>query len=358
VLSPATLGRRVVDEFAALPDSEWAPMRLAAMLANQQTLVDPGAGILLLPAAAGFDANLWLERANPLPQISEAALAVVAEAVTRRAAIPEPDTGELEAAREHLERRQYPEAVERARRAMVGAVVTPEARADRTALVEATQVYRSALQEQQRTRTLLLAPEPIFAVVVEGQINRIQEFIPQRTLLSVDSSTGGVFLAGVRVRAPTDVPVLSDLFLLLEYGIVKNRFDSPATGNEQLSTTIQQIGFELLYRPRVAARLKPFLRGGVGVFPVTAKVSCSTENAIDELEVGALFGGGIDFLHVPSLHLRCSVAGSYRILHSKFLPEEAPLIEQCSNVDVPLEKGFYDFDLDGWQVGLMLAIEL
>lgn len=358
VLSPAVLGRRVTDEFVALPDSQWAPMRLAVMLANQQTLVDPGGGVLLLPAA-DFDPDLWLQRANPLPRISEVAIATVADAIVRRTSIPpETVTDELAAARQHLAQRQYLEAGERARRAMVGAVVSPELRADGTTLVEATRVYASALQEQQRTQAQLLSPEPNFAFVVEGMINRIQEFIPQKTLLAVESSTGGVFLAGVRVRAPTTVPVLSDLFLLVEYGVVKNSFEASDTGGEALSTTLQQIGFEVLYRPRVASRLKPFLRGGVGIFPFTAKVPCSDENAIDELEVGALLGGGIDFLRVPSLHLRCSVAGSYRIVHSKFLPEEAPLLESCSNADVTLEDGFYDFDLDGWQVGLMLTFDL
>jgi hypothetical protein len=359
VLSAAVVGRKVLDEFAALPDSAWAPMRLAVMLANQQTLVVLGGGILLVPAPHDFDSDLWLVSANPMPRGSEAALAAVVQAIVERTSIP-PATAEdeLRAAQEQLERRRYPEAVELAQRAMVAAVVNPQARSEGATLVAATRTDLQARQEQRLRRSRLLAPEPLVGIVVEAQVNRIEAFLPQKTMLRVDSSTGYCFLGGIRLRAPVnDIPVLSEIFLVAEYGIIKNTFVDPQGGAEVLKTTLQQVSFELMYRPRVESVLRPFLRGGVGIFPFSA-TGCSTEKVISRTEFGGVIGGGLDFYHIPAWNLRASVVGSYRLLHSKFNPDYAPLLERCTNAGVPLEDGFYDFDLDGWQVGLMLTLEL
>jgi hypothetical protein len=358
VLPPSTVGTQVIDEFVALDALQHTPMRLATMLANQWTLVQQGAGVVLVPSPVAFDSNTWLGRANPLPAASETALRVVTDGVRSRSGLADVPEGDLQAARDHLERKQYLEAVERARRAMVSAVLEPEARADATIVAAAADVYVKAQAADRQHRAALLESEPLFGIVLEAQVNRIQSFLPQLTQLDVDASTGSVFLAGVQLRFPFDVRVLSDFFLLVEYGVVQNSFDARGGGVEVLSTKLQQIGFELMYRPRVASRLKPFVRAGVGLFPFTARCDRSSGNAIDEMEVGGLIGGGIDVWRVSSLHMRTSIVGSYRIVHSKFLPEEAPLFDVCRNASqVDLENGYYDFDLDGWQVGLMLTFE-
>lgn len=357
VLTPSIVGRQILDEFAALPESAWAPIRLAVMLANQQTLVVQGGGIVLVPSPRHFDAALWLQHANPMPRVSEAALATLAQAIVERTSIPAATAGEeLSAARAQLERRRYPEAAEHAQRAMVASVVDPQTRSARTTLVDATQTYLQVRREQRERRSRLLTPEPLFGIVVEGQVNRIDAFLPQKTRLRVDASSGYNVLGGIRLRAPVDdIPGISELFLIVEYGIVKNTFKDPQGGAEILSTTIQQVSAELMYRPRVESVLRPFIRGGVGAFPIDA-TGCSNEKVLSKVEFGGLIGGGLDFYHVQAWHLRASIAASYRLLHSQFV--DAPLLERCANSDVPLDKGIYDFDFDGWQVGLMLTWEL
>ncbi|UCE03010.1 MAG: hypothetical protein JSW67_02095, partial [Candidatus Latescibacterota bacterium] len=60
VLEPAILARQTLDAFVLLPPQELTPMRLARMLANQQTLVTDGVGVILVPAASNSDDAAWL----------------------------------------------------------------------------------------------------------------------------------------------------------------------------------------------------------------------------------------------------------------------------------------------------------
>lgn len=366
VLDPAILGRQVLDEFAELPEAERAPMRLACMLANQSTLVNQGGGITLVPGPATFDAGLWLRHANPLPQGSEAALRGVADGVEHRTRLTRASEGEAARAADLQRRGQYLEAQERARRAMVQAVVDPAARADGTGLAAATRTYLEATESLRLQAAAFAKPEALFGLVAEGMLARIDAFLPQNTLLDVEASTGWAFALGVRVRFPIDgVPVLSNSFLLVEYGQVRNGFDAPGGGGEVLATTLQQYTFEVLYRPRVASRLRPFVRGGVGIYPLTGRVHCpeGVQTAFTDTNVGGVFGGGIDFLHLRAQHLRGSIVGTYRIVHAAFDPDSAPLIQDCARNSPPdlvldPQEPYYQFDMDGWQVGMMLTLEL
>jgi hypothetical protein len=100
----------------------------------------------------------------------------------------------------------------------------------------------------------------------------------------------------------------------------------------------------------------------LGIYSFSGKVQCGSNSwtqVIDDWETGAIFGGGFDVLRVPSAHLRVSLGGTYRVLTSKFDAWEAPeLYAGCGrNVpnDVALDKDYYQFDLGGIQVGLMLT---
>lgn len=367
VVQPAVLARHVVDEFVGFAAEERTPMRFALMLANQRTLVRDGAGVVLVPAPEHEEA--WLRLAIPLPEASEAALRELADAVRRRTRLPLAAGGELAAAKAALGRNRFLEAQERARRAAVEAVLDPASRGDRSRLDPILAVYVDARERAHRQRELLLQPPAPLAFVLEGQIGRIQPFLPQKTLLTVENSTSWAFALGARWRPPLEgVPVLRDLLLLAEYGQARNTFRSPPDpervffpGTDVLSTTLQQISLELLYRPRVPTRLRPHLRGGVGVFPFSGRVTrdgleCTQ---LDDIEPGWLVGAGFDVLQWRATGLRASIVGTYRVVHFRIPYGDAPLLDLCRNTNPEiLAPDVYEFDMDGWQVGLQLAYEL
>jgi len=154
-----------------------------------------------------------------------------------------------------------------------------------------------------------------------------------------------------------------DMFLLAKYGQLHHSFED-VDGREILATTMHQVSAELLYRPRVASRLRPFVSAGIGAFPLEGRVHCPEEVlAFRDTEVGGLFGGGLDFFALRAWNLRGSILGSYRILHAKFAVDSAPLLFDCARNTPPdfglddLDNGYYEFDMDGWQVGFMLTYE-
>jgi len=379
VLAPAVLGRRTLDEFTALAPAERTPMRLALMLANRATLVRDGAGVLLLPPAASGDDAAWLRCANPMPAVSESALAEVSTALLKRVRIPPATGGEAAAARADLDARRFVEAEEHARRALLEIARDPARRAPGPEFDRALAMYVDAQESAAREREDLLAPEARFGFVAEGQVGRIQAFPAQHTLHVVDNSTGWAWAAGIRLGWPGGGPaVLADFSLLAEYGQVRNTFESLATGpgcGEEaadgqsgvggFSSTLQQITGEILYRPRVASRLKPYLRGGVGAFPLRMLVQAREgyRVAFERTNVGFVAGGGIDMLRIPAAHLRVGVGGTYRVLKYKIAKENAPEVASTQNTEcsvittVDNNDALYLFDMDGWQVGLMLTFE-
>jgi hypothetical protein len=362
VQAPDAIGHEVLSEFVALPTDERTPMRLAVMLANQATVVQQGAGVALLPADSQFDTARWLRGANPLPPESEAAVQEIATSLRRRTRMPPASGEEVAAAARDLQRGKVLEARERAQRVLVAAAREPARRAEPGgAMEEAVRVYTGANLEMQRREVLRQVPEPAFAFVVEGSGSYVDAFLPQKTQMHIDNSWGGGGQAGLRVRiAPAGVPLLSSVFLLAEIGHYRYGFDDLA-GAPFLRAHLTQYTAEFMYRPHVAAQLRPYLRGGFGIFSFTGQVQCPTNwtKVIDDWETGAIFGGGIDVLRVPSLHMRASLGGTYRVLTSKFGPADAPLLQAgCGNnvgIDVHLQDGIYQFDLGGVQVGFMLT---
>ena len=365
VQEPQALGSQALDEFVSLPAEERTRMRLAVMLANQGTLAGQGAGVVLVPADPGFDSARWLRGANPLPPESEAALQQIAKAMRKRTRMePAPGGDEILAAAHDLERGKPLEARERAQRAIVSGVREAERRAEPGDLAEAVRVYSEAESALREREAMQAVPEPFFAFVAEGSASLISAFLPQQSLMNVDDSWGWGAQGGVRVRlAPAGVPVASNLFLLAEIGYFSNEFDDLA-GSPFFRSQITQYSAELMYRPRVASQLRPYLRGGVGLFSFTGKARCQLAGeewnpVIDRLETGAIFGGGVDVLHVPSLHLRASLNATYRVLHSKFSPDSADAANlDCANntSGVELEDGIYNFDLDAVQIGILFTI--
>lgn len=365
ILRADILGVQVVDEFSRLEAAARTPMRLAVMLANQRTLVESGAGVLLVPTPEDFDAA-WLAVANPLPRQSEEALREVVDALESRVVIPAPVGTELEAATADFERQRYLESRERARRALVRAVLEPEARTQRHALDAALRLYVDSARFEARRRDQLLAPESDFVLVLEGQLNRIQAFLPQNTLLDVENSTGFNFDIGARLRLlwfSDGRSQFERFFLQVQYGQIRNAFDD-GVGAPVLDTVLQKWSFELVYRPALVTRLKPYFRGGVGIFPLTARERCSgSEFETRATDWGTILGGGIDFLKLQSPNLRASLTGTYRILKYDFATGSEPNWAACeqrnqqTNPDLRLDDG-YRLDMDGWQFGLALELGL
>lgn len=365
VLAPVILGRRTLDEFIALSPAERTPMRLVRMLANRATLVRDGAGVLLVPEPAAGDDGDWLRLANPMPAASESALAAVSTALLKRVRIPAAAAGEAAAARADLEAQRYVEAEEHARRALLDIIRDPAQRAPSPEFDHALGMYIDAQVSAARERTELLAPETRFAFVAEGGAGRIQAFPAQHTLHVVDNSTASAWAAGVRLGWPGDSPrLLADFSLLAEYGQVRNTFDGRG-GTGGFASTLQQITGEILYRPRVASRLKPYLRGGVGAFPLRMRVQAPEgyRLAFERTNFGFVAGGGIDVLRIPSAHLRVGLGGTYRNLKYRVAKDRAPEVERTRNTDLTVITTVDDsqalllFDMDGWQVGLMLTFE-
>lgn len=373
VLEPAILGSQTLDEFEALPLSERSSPRLAVMLANRLTLVRDGTGVVLVPQPAPGDSAAWQRLAVSLPPVSEAALQEVVRAMGDRVAIPAaPD--ELTEARARLAEGDYLEAEERARRAMLSAVADPARRTDRAAFDGPYSTWSQARTGAAIYQAKLLQPEPLFGFLAEGRVGRIQAFIPQHTLLDVENSTSVGFAAGIRVGWPFgSMPFVDDLSLVVEYGQTRNEWEGPRSVTEAnpptvpiLDTTVHEVNFELLYRPRLASRLKPFLRAGIGVHTADADIyeDGVPIPAFDRTAPAYLFGGGVDIFRWSAANTRVSIGGSYRISKFEFLQDLAPNIEPNSNTfsDLPLDvdgrSDIYRFDLSGWQVGLVIAIDL
>ena len=242
----------------------------------------------------------------------------------------------------------------------------PEHRGEPGQVAEAVRIYSAAELELQRREAMRTMPEPFFAIVAEGSASFVQDFLPQQSLMNVQQSWGWGAQGGVRVRlAPAGIRVISNTFLLAEIGYYSNEFDDLA-GNPFFQVGLTQYSLEFMYRPPVAAQLRPYLRGGVGFYSFAGKSQCGGGSSIPDWstvvnrwETGAIFGGGMDVLRIPSLHLRASVNATYRILHSKFGPESDDFytMECASNTasDLELEDGIYNLDLDGVQLGIMLT---
>jgi hypothetical protein len=363
VQEPAAIGREALEQFIVLPGTERSPMRLAVMLANQGTVVQSGAGVALVPADATFDAARWLRSANPLPPESEKMVQQIASALRKRTRMPPASGEEIVQADRDLQHGKALEARERAQRVLVAAAREPAGRsAPGNIMDEGIRVYTQADLELRRRAALRNVPEPLLALVAEGNASYIDAFLPQKTLMHVDNSWGWGAQGGLRLRvAPSSVPFLSSVFLLTEIGYCHNNFDD-LSGNPFLHAGLTQYTFELMYRPRVAAQLRPYLRGGLGIYSFSGEVQCGTlgwHQVIDHTDTGAVFGGGFDVLRVPSAHLRVSLGGTYRVLTSKFDVWEAPELAPGCGQNVPdnvgLEKGYYEFDLGGIQVGIMLT---
>jgi hypothetical protein len=356
VLERTTLGRRAIADFLALPDSQRTAMRLAVLVANQTTLVEQGGGVVLVPAAR-FDSARWLAVANPLPQASEAALRGTCEALLERVALGTAPEGELAAAQQELDDGRPLEAQEWAMRALCGAILVPDSRRDDGTVAAAARLHVAAAAAERRRQAALLVPEPLLGIVFEVRADRIEAFLPQRAAIDVEPTTGLQVLGGLRVRFPVDDwPVVSGVSLLAEYGVIWSSFADRA-GAPVLDTTVQQISFELQYRPRVPSRLRPFLRGGIGFFGLEASTPGCPVAISGEWTTGAVLGGGLDFLRFGKL--RAGVAGSYRIAKFVFDILDQPDYEACArNTNVVLEyDGAYELDMDGWQMGVMLTFE-
>ncbi|MFQ5599245.1 MAG: hypothetical protein ACE5G2_01685 [Candidatus Krumholzibacteriia bacterium] len=375
VLPPEVIGRQVLGQFVELPEAERTPMRLARMLANQQTLVKDGVGVILVPAGAGRQDAEWLRVASPMPPASEAAIQQVRDALLERARLPRIEGTEAEAAARALRDGKHLEALERATRAMaiyVGEVANREKRDPLDALV-AIHVVASAAVDQERRE--LMSPGARFGVVLEGSFHHIDELLPQNTLLAIESSNAFAFNVGLSVglflNTPTGgPPILRDLRFLVEYGLALNTFEGSqgdlttgTPGEPRLKTTLHRQSFEFLYRPRVLSRLRPLLRGGPAVFTVRARVfdddGFETEEVV-KTDLGWIVGAGIDFIYLKDQGLRGTLVGTYRVLDYKFLPQNHRGWEEARNVlsdQVELENGIYKLDLDGWQLGAMLTYE-
>lgn len=364
VVTPAILGRKTLDEFTGLAAAERTPMRLARMLANRATLVRDGAGVLLVPEPTAADDAAWLRVANPMPAASESALVVVATALLQRVNIPPAAGGEAAAARADLDAKRFVEAEEHARRAILQMVQDPARRAPGPEFDAALAMYVEAQQSAAREREELLAPEARFGFVAEGGVSYIQAFPAQHTLHEVENSYGSAWAVGVRLGWPGSSPGwLANFSLLAEYGQVRNTFDGPDYGG--FASTLQQITGEIVYRPRVASRLRPYFRGGVGAFPLRMRVQVPEgyRVAFERTNVGFVAGGGIDVLRVPAAHLRLAIGGTYRILKYKIAKDNAPAVEETRNTDLTVvttvdnNPNLLLFDMDGWQAGLMLTFE-
>jgi hypothetical protein len=366
VLESSVLGRQTLDEFAALPPAEHIATRLAIMLANRATLVREGAGLVFVPPVPPTDVAAWERAGALLPSGSEAALQEVTRAVNERVLLPPAPHGELQEARAKLASHDYLEAAERAQRAVLEVVADPARRTARADFDAAVATFLTARQAERQYQAQLLAPEPRLGILLEGRVGRIQAFLPQHTLLEVENATSLGFAAGLRLGWPFGpIKVLDDFSLVVEYGFTSADFDDER-GVTILSTILHEANFELLYRPRVAARLKPYLRAGGGAHYIDANIHDDgvAYPAFDRVAPAWLFGGGIDVFRWTAARMRVSIGGSYRLLTYTFPVEAAPNIELHRNtlpilqLDVDGHDDRYRFDMSGWQAGIMLSFEL
>jgi hypothetical protein len=372
VLPSAVLGRQSLEEFIELPPVERTPMRLAVMLANRATLARDGGGLVLLPAPAAGDDEPWRTAAALLPAGSEAALQEVSRAIQERVDMPAPMDDELQEAQTRLAARDYLEAEERAQRALLAVVADPARRHERPRFEAAYTTWIAARTGAAEHRARLLAREPLWGVLIEGRTGRVQAFLPQHTLLEVENSASAGFAAGVRVGWPFgDLAVIDDMSLIIQYAQTRNGWRGPRSAIARetvdiLDTTLHEVNFELMYRPRVASRLKPYLRAGAGIHTIDATIHCdgTTYPVFNRTGPGFLFGGGLDVWRWTAARTRLSVGGAYRLLRYEFTTAVAPDIEPCRNTLTTLELNvggrddLFRFDMSGWQAGLVLAFEL
>jgi hypothetical protein len=384
VLTPDVSGRVALARFAELEESARTPMRLARMVANQHMLGETGLGVLLLPSQANDDERAWLAVGNPLPQLWEGALADVEKAVRARVQLPMVEVTEAQAAEDAIADNHYLEAIERSSRAALEYVASPDRRGDPTPPFDSIiAIYRDAQQRKRRAEAEMLQASPRFGLFVEGSVSRIEGFLPQHTLIVLDGgSTGATFAAGVRVR------ILDQLDALVSYGQVRNAFQGAASDSvpdviDKIETTLHTITLELAYRPMVLSYLKPVLRGGIGLYPLQAKIFGEDGTQVEDpsaTELGFTLGGGVDLFNWKSQRLRGTLGGSYRIVSFQWDPNDpdAQDVEgwfdatnlgpedlkfNPSDPGFPtrdekvayLEKGLFELDMDGFQVGLTLT---
>jgi hypothetical protein len=368
-------------------------MRFARMVANQQSLVRSGVGVILTPAAKNPDDSEWLRVANPMPQVSETALQEVAQAIDNRARLPGIDTSEAEEARRLLADGKYVEAQERFTRALFEYVVDPTQRAAEQPFRELHAEYLEARQQRQQERQVLLSSGPRFGIVVETLLSGTRKPLNQDVLLDVDSSTDFMLALGwnTSLHWPTasgGPPFLRDLDLLLEYAFTRRSFEGrlgadevpsgtepPETKYPRMKTEEQRLSFELTYQPRVLSRLRPVLRGGPALFLVKARAI--NENGVELQQVnltnwGWVLGLGIDVYRQSQGGFRVGLVGSYQVVSHDFCEDEAPYWEDASNLPeyqrdelqvsrpYPAQCGGdpgYRLDLNAWQAGLLFAYE-
>jgi hypothetical protein len=391
VLAPEILGRQVLQEFMELPEAQRTPMRFARMVANQQTLVSGGFGVILVPAAKNPDDAEWLRVANPMPKESEAALREVVEAIQRRAKLPAIETTEAEAARNLLTEGHFVEAQERAMRALFEAAAVPEGRREERVFRDLQALYLQAVRQRERERRVLLSPGPRFGIVVETLLSGTRKPLNQDIFLDVDGSNDFMLAVGwnTSLHAPTPdggLPFFRDLDLLLEYAFTQRRFEGPRGADEippgaeaptdvRMKTQEHRFSFELTYQPRVLSRLRPVLRGGPALFLVKARAF--DENGIERQQVdvdtwGWVLGLGIDLYRQRGGGFRTGIVGSYQVVTHTFCESEAPAWIDASNIPeykheqlqisrpYPSQCGNqpgFELDLSAWQVGLLMAYE-
>jgi hypothetical protein len=358
-------------------------MRLARMLANQVTLVEQGLGAILVPAAANRDDAAWLRAANPMPAPSEAALQKTRDAVLARARLPRIQVSEAEAAESALRDRRWHEARERAARALVLYVSSPENRSRSEPLEPLLGAYAEASRQVERERRELMAPGPRFGLVLEGAFTHIEASLPQNILLDVDNANEFSAAAGFRVAlfrpSPKQgPPIMGDIHALVEYGFLRGRFDGPTTDKSRSFTRLEarqhRASAELVYRPRVLSRLRPLLRGGPALFAVGARVfddDAVQTTEVDGTTLGWVAGGGIDVYTHRASGFRAALVALYQSVEHRFCLdpgwEDATNILLVEELARPVDldcisqqnsDGFaYLLDMSGWNLGLMLAYE-
>jgi hypothetical protein len=391
VLAPEILGRQVLQEFSDLSEPQRTPMRFARMVANQQTLVRRGYGVILVPASKNPADAEWLRVANPMPPASENALREVAEAIQQRVQLPAIETSEAEAARRLLEERKYTEAQERATRALFMAVLDPERREDVPGFRQLHELYLESVRQRARERRALLSPGPRFGILIETLVSGTRKPLPQDIFFDVDASNDFMLAIGwnTSLHAPTEdggLPFFRDLDLLLEYAFTRRSFEGPREveiafpdteppRDTRMKTREHRFSAELTYQPRVLSRLRPVLRGGPALFLVQARAFDKDgveRQQVDVTTWGWVMGLGIDLFRQRGGGFRTGVVGSYQLVTHEFCEAEAPGWEDASNIPAyqreelqisrpypskcNLEPGFA-LDLDAWQVGLLLAYE-
>ena len=382
VLTPEVLGVQVLREFANLDVAERTPMRLARMVANQQTLVRDGIGVVLVPAGASD--SEWLRVANPLPAASETALREVTDAVVRRTSLAG-SASEAEAARHALTTYSYFEARERAARALLQLVVDPDSRVARQPLDALVHVFQEASRGVESERRVLMAAGSRFGVYAQAAFHHVKRNLPQNTMLLLDGSNSVSISAGVRTglfwqSERGGWPLWRDLHLLTSYGYSRHTFQGPPLqqqpGSEpRMRTRLHRLSTELMYRPRVLSRLRPHFRGGPAAYHVTAGAYDTNDRLRHQhqsWELGWILGGGIDAFASRTRRLRLTVTGDYQIVSTQFCADVAPGWIEASNI---VEQGqlqrpvrpscgaskdaepYYEVSVEGFQFGLALAYE-